>query len=145
MLNPKGVVSQVLETGCKPVLFKLIMSKFLRYMITTNILLDVWMSSFRFKQRSCHFKKQDRNYFEDIEIILGHLNLHQMVEEITWRRLVNQVTKQSILDHVYVKDYYTIRELCLVWPVFGDHAVVMFNLIHVITKQRVAGRPLIFL
>ena len=40
------------------------------------------------------------------------------------------LTKQSILDHVYVKDYYTIRELSLVWPVFGDHAVVMFNLSH---------------
>ena len=50
------------------------------------------------------------------------------MEEITWRRVVNDTIKESVLDHVYVKNYYQVETPHCVWPIFGDHAAVIFTI-----------------
>ena len=50
------------------------------------------------------------------------------MEHPTWRRVVNGVVRESVLDHVYVKDYFILSDLTHSWPIFGDHAAVIFNI-----------------
>ena len=33
--------------------------------------------------------------------------------------------RESVLDHVYVKDYFILSDLTHSWPIFGDHAAVI--------------------
>ena len=56
--------------------------------------------------------------------ILGDLELIQTVERLTWTRTVNNVVKESILDHIYVTNPYTIPELNYEWQFFTDHATI---------------------
>lgn len=54
----------------------------------------------------------DRNWF------------YQMVNFPTWSRIINNVKKESTLDHIYVSDP-TFVNSCSSWsPLFGDHLVV---------------------
>ena len=69
----------------------------------------------------------NKHYFEDMDRITGTLELLQLVEEPTWRRVVNGVVRESVLDHVYVNGISTASNLKYTWPVFGDHAAVIFD------------------
>ena len=40
---------------------------------------------------------------------------------------MNGVVRESVLDHVYVKDFHFVTNLIHSWPVFGDHAAVIFD------------------
>ena len=42
--------------------------------------------------------------------------------------MVNHIVKESVLDHVYVKDHYQVKLIEYVWPIFGDHAAVAFSI-----------------
>ena len=44
------------------------------------------------------------NMFNDFDDVFDNLNLIQMVEFKTWSRVVNNVLRESIIDHIYVSD-----------------------------------------
>ena len=74
----------------------------------------------------------DDNYcnkylFEDFDLTLSDYNLIQMVNVTTWPRLVGDVLRTSILDHIYIRDPTVISNLKFLNPFFGDHKLVMFS------------------
>ena len=57
------------------------------------------------------------NMFNDFDDVFDNLNLIQMVEFKTWSRVVNNVLRESIIDHIYVTDptmYYETKKLKLI-------------------------------
>ena len=44
-----------------------------------------------------------KSYFDELNPVFNNLGLFQLVDFITWRRLVNGDWRTSILDHVYTK------------------------------------------
>ena len=56
-----------------------------------------------------------RNLFDDFENNLELLELVQLVKFITWSRRVGNVLRESILDHVYVKDPTIISDMKINW------------------------------
>ena len=44
-----------------------------------------------------------------------------MVNFVTWSRMIGPNLRTTVLDHVYVKDPVTIRNLGFIRPYFGDH------------------------
>ena len=69
----------------------------------------------------------NKNLFEDFDEILSPLELVQVVNFVTWSRLVGTTLRSSVLDHVYIKDPTVIRNLKAIAPFFGDHMLVLFN------------------
>ena len=55
-------------------------------------------------------------------------NLIQIVNFVTWSRIINGIRKSSILDHIYVNNLSTISDVTFETPVFGDHVLVVVNL-----------------
>ena len=56
-------------------------------------------------------------------------NLIQIVTESTWSRVINGTKKESLLDHVYVKNVATVHSVCVKPQLFGDHKLVVVELI----------------
>ena len=54
-------------------------------------------------------------------------NLVQIVKFPTWSRIVNNLLKSSILDHIYIKDVTLINNVQSFKPMVGDHLLVTFN------------------
>jgi hypothetical protein len=71
-----------------------------------------------------HFK----NYYNYMEERMELHNLIQMVNFPTWSRVVNNVLKESTIDHVYTAKPTSIIDLTSIKPFFGEHHVVMFNI-----------------
>ena len=67
-----------------------------------------------------------RNFFEILNEIFDNHGLQQLINFPTWERLVGNVIKQSVLDHIYVKDYTLITEINSIKPNIGDHLLVTF-------------------
>ena len=67
--------------------------------------------------------------FEDFEESLANLELIQLVNFVTWSRMVGPILRSSIQDHIYVKDPTIITNLGSVDPFFGDHLLVEFNVV----------------
>ena len=67
-----------------------------------------------------------KNLFEIQNVIFDELNLIQMIEFPTWQRVINNVLKESVLDHVYVQDTTIIMKLNSTKPLIGDHRLVTF-------------------
>ena len=72
---------------------------------------------YRFKQ----LFELEAEFFESLQLI-------QVVDFTTWQRIVNNTLKESILDHVYVKDPNHISNLKNVSPLIGDHKLLTFNI-----------------
>jgi hypothetical protein len=68
-----------------------------------------------------------KNYFRDMDEVLGEFNLIQMINTWTWSRLVQDVKRKSTLDHVYSTDPLQMTDLKLLKPTFGDHMLIMFK------------------
>ena len=83
-------------------------------MLITKRSFLLWMKNVRL----CLYIMTLGNLF--LDRILGGLALVQLVEQPTWRRVVNQVVKESVLDHVYVNYYYQVKTVEYVWPIFGE-------------------------
>ena len=66
--------------------------------------------------------------FEDFEKALSVLNLVQVVDFVTWSRLVGVTLRSSTLDHIYVKDPTVLKDINSIKPIFGDHSLIMFNI-----------------
>ena len=68
------------------------------------------------------------NYFDILNETIEPFNLIQLVDFPTWERLIIAELKQSILDHVYVRDFSFLSNLSAVKPIFGDHCLVAFDI-----------------
>ena len=80
-----------------------------------------------------YFKKHSVNYtssrmFEDFEEKLSDLDLIQLVRCNTWSRIVNNIFRESLLDHIYVNDPTICNDVTTLKPCFGDHMLVMVEL-----------------
>ena len=67
-----------------------------------------------------------KNLFSDFDEILSDLNLIQMVDFITWSRVVGIELKESILDHIYTRSPTSISNISSIMPLFGDHRLITF-------------------
>ena len=65
--------------------------------------------------------------FEDFDVALSNFGLEQLIDFVTWSRLVNNICKSSVLDHVYVTDRTSISNIQSLKPIFGDHLLVHFD------------------
>ena len=54
-----------------------------------------------------------KNYFDILEGLTDQFNLMQMIPIPTWQRIINGNLKESILDHVYVKNPLNVKNLKL--------------------------------
>ena len=77
-------------------------------------------------------KRHDINYshklyFEALSNALETHNLVQVIDFVTWSRTINNVNKSSIIDHVYLKDPTTIKNISSLTPPFGDHKLISFD------------------
>ena len=68
-----------------------------------------------------------KRYFEDMDEIFNEMNLVQLVNFPTWSRMVNNTHRESILDHIYVTNPLSTRDLLNFKPTFGDHVLISFN------------------
>ena len=69
-----------------------------------------------------------KNYFRDMDEVLGEFNLVQLINTWTWSRIVQGVQRQSILDHVYSTNPLSITDLKFIKPIFGDHLLVTLKI-----------------
>jgi hypothetical protein len=69
-----------------------------------------------------------RNYFDEFELVLSDYRLTQMVNFPTWSRIVNNLPRSSITEHVYLQDPCMVSILTVTWPIFGDHLLIILNL-----------------
>ena len=66
--------------------------------------------------------------FEHLNEICDELNLIQLIDQPTWKRIINNVEKKSVLDHVYVKDPNHVDNIEMHIPLFGDHNLITFEI-----------------
>ena len=66
-------------------------------------------------------------YFEALNTAFEPHNLIQIVDFDTWSRIINNETKSSLIDHVYVKDPTSFKNLSAITPPFGDHKLISFT------------------
>jgi hypothetical protein len=59
---------------------------------------------------------------------MDEIALIQVINEPTWQRVVNNNLKQSIIDHLYVKNPTAIINLEMDKPLIGDHNLITFNI-----------------
>ena len=71
---------------------------------------------------------RNKHYFEKMSEIFDELDLIQLIDQPTWHRTVNNVTKSSILDHIYVRNPHVISNIVMSTPLVGDHKLVKFEL-----------------
>ena len=81
-----------------------------------------------------HLKKHcinysNKNLFEDFEESLSDLNLIQIVTSTTGSRIVNDCLKESLLDHIYVKDPTICKVIATLKPCFGDQLLIITELV----------------
>ena len=70
-----------------------------------------------------------KNLFEIQNATFDKHHLIQIIEFPTWHRVVNNVLKQSILDHVYVKDPSEVSNIYAIEPLVGDHKLIIFEIL----------------
>ena len=69
-----------------------------------------------------------KTFFDKLNEVVQSLNLSQIVREITWSRVVNGSIKESILDHIYIKDVTLVGGLAVTSPEVGDHKLIKFDI-----------------
>jgi endonuclease/exonuclease/phosphatase family metal-dependent hydrolase len=60
-----------------------------------------------------------KNYFDDLEAVTGNLNLTKLVNFPTLSKVVNNVLRASVIDHIYVAyvaNFTSILSLSLLSP-----------------------------
>ena len=74
----------------------------------------------------------DYNYkrlFELLNNTITNCNLTQLVDFTTWSRNVGGIVKESVLDHVYMKDTTIMKSLTHITPAIGDHKMIILTLL----------------
>ena len=72
---------------------------------------------------------QHKHLFSLQNELFDELNLIQLVTFPTWQRIINNVKKESILDHVYTQDPTIVKSIDSYTPLIGDHKLLVFNVI----------------
>ena len=54
-----------------------------------------------------------KSLFEDFDVALSNFELVQVVNFVTWSRMVGTSLRSSILDHIYIKDPTIVQWLNL--------------------------------
>ena len=69
-------------------------------------------------------------------------NLTQLVTFNTWSRTIKGVKKESMLDHVYVRNFASVFNVTFSVPVFGDHVLVLIelNAKHTVNNETIQRR-----
>ena len=67
-----------------------------------------------------------KNYYEDMELHLEEFGLNQIVNKASWTRTINGVVKESIIDHIYLKNPLKISDLCFSWQAYTDHSLINY-------------------
>ncbi len=89
-----------------------------------------------------HSKKFNNTYmnkhlFAIFDNLLSHLGLFQHVNFPTWSRMINGTMKSSVLDHIYSNVPTLISNVQYINPTFGDHLLVMFDLLFSVEKYKI--------
>ena len=58
-----------------------------------------------------------------------------MVNFNTWSRVINGIRKESLIDHVYVNEPSSITNVKSLAPTFGDHLLIIVDLIFCTLKS----------
>ena len=69
-----------------------------------------------------------KSFFDKLNELTSNTNLKQIVNFPTWSRVINGQTKESILDHIYIKDVTLITNLTSITPEIGDHKLITFEI-----------------
>ena len=70
---------------------------------------------------------QFKSYFDEFDSIFLDSNLTQMVNFATWSRVINNVHRESIIDHIYCTNPVLVNTIYNIKPIFGDHLMIIFN------------------
>ena len=68
------------------------------------------------------------NMFSDFDEKFQDINLVQMINFPTWSRIVNNVLKESTLDHIYLTDPTICMNIDSHKPCFGDHLLITITI-----------------
>ena len=68
------------------------------------------------------------NYFTAMETLIEKFNLILIVNFDTWSRTILNEVKSSCIDHVYVNNPTSVKNLKYIIPPFGDHHLVTFTI-----------------
>ena len=63
-------------------------------------------------------------YFEDLMTTFEPLDLIQLVNFKTWRRIVNGNWRSSVIDHIYTNHITTVEEIVPHETIIGDHVLI---------------------
>ena len=66
--------------------------------------------------------------YHELTALTERLDLFQIVDFPTWSRTINNVTKQSTLDHIYTNSNHLVNSITSLTPTFGDHQLIMVEL-----------------
>ena len=66
--------------------------------------------------------------YQDLNLTIDRLDLFQIVNFHTWGRIINNVPKESILDHIYVTNNIKHSDCNNYRPVYGDHLLVLVDI-----------------
>ena len=69
-----------------------------------------------------------KHLFEHQNVLFDQHNLMQLIDFPTWSRVVNNVMKNSILDHVYVQDPTFVTNINSISPLIGDHKMLILDI-----------------
>ena len=73
------------------------------------------------------FNYSHKLYFEALKLAFEPLNLTRIVDFDTRSRIINTLTKSSLIDHVYVRDPSSIKNLSSITAPFGNHKQITFT------------------
>ena len=59
---------------------------------------------------------------------MDDIPLIQVINEPTWQRIVNNILRESTIDHLYVKNPLLINNIEYIKPHVGDHKLITFNI-----------------
>ena len=78
-----------------------------------------------------------RDYFDDLQSTFDQHNLIQVINFSTWQRIINNVLKESTLDHVYVKNPLIINTVYAIKPLIGDHSLIIAEINGILDPPKV--------
>ena len=83
---------------------------------------------------------RNRNICESLNDVIEMEHLIQIVDFPTWHRVVNNVYKESLLDHFYVKDPTMVIEIKTLTPLIGDHLLIVLNIPNTNIKNKIVWK-----
>ena len=69
----------------------------------------------------------NKNLCNDLLSTFDPMSLIQLINFPTWSRIVQNILKESILDHVYTNDSTLVENIASITPFGGDHKIITFT------------------